>query len=360
MKRCDKRVKNLSKEFPVPDSYHERVDKLLTELQKEEYSVQPPGKKTGFRVACVAGLLCILLIGSFVFSGREVAKAGFFDTFRQNVLGFLGIEQEEKENAGVRSRKEDVVGRSDLMIELDEIVMDEQNIYAVVRITAPTDVEFGEDVTFDYYGFCEGTNYTASKAVPGVRDCTLLETLSQKNAASYVVSISTDEQLKEGKTMTVFFKDLICRETKEEPQVLVEGMWSLSFTAAYTTTEKITVKGTEDTFYSMLGKKILIKKVKLLPLGITIVSDVSEIPSDTLHVSDTRITVKIKMINGTEILVDSPKVEEKGLVSGSSVSEYERKGRVYHKYTGQFEKAVDISKVLGVYVEGCYVPVKAE
>lgn len=71
MKRCDKRVKNLSKEFPVPDSYHERVDKLLTELQKEEYSVQPPGKKTGFRVACVAGVLCILLISSFVFSGRE-------------------------------------------------------------------------------------------------------------------------------------------------------------------------------------------------------------------------------------------------------------------------------------------------
>lgn len=84
-------------------------------------------------------------------------------------LYFLRIGEGESQDFGVESKKENAVSKPELMIELQEVIMDTQNIFAVVKIIAPPDVEFKEEMTFDYFGFCEGTNYNASYVIPGVR-----------------------------------------------------------------------------------------------------------------------------------------------------------------------------------------------
>lgn len=358
MNNFDREIKKLSKKFEVPDTYHRKVDEILETIQED--SVAAPKKRTFVKVAVVLGVLCLIVTGHLFFTSAQVSEASFMQTFKETILGFLGMAEEESKEMGVESERQEAVSKPDLMMELQEVVMDSQNIYAVVKITAPADMEFDKNMTFDYYGFCEGTNYNASKVVPGPRECTLLEVLNgKKNVATYVVSISTDKQIKEGKDVTVFFKDLIPDPTEKIPQVLVEGMWSLTFTASEYDNEKdVTIKGTEEMSYTMLGKEITIKKVKLLPLGLTVVSDMTNIPLDTLHVSDTRFTVRLKMIDGSEKMVDTPDPDTKALTSGSSVSEYQKGDRVLHKYVCQFDKAVDINQVLGIYIEDCYMPLK--
>ncbi|MCH5269090.1 MAG: hypothetical protein J1E62_12240 [Lachnospiraceae bacterium] len=357
MKQFDKEIKKRAKDFQVPDTYNKKVDAILETIQQD--NVSAPKKKTFVNVAIVIAMFCVIVTGYFLFSTARKVEASFLDSFKQTILDFFGMDREESEKLGVKSEKEDAVSKPDLMMELQEVVMDSQNIYAVIKITAPADIEFNESMTFDYFGFCEGSNYNAENAVTGVRDCILLETLKGKpNVATYVLNISTDKQVKEGKEVTAFFKDLIAEPYDSTPDILVEGMWNLTFTASYTSTENITVKGTEDMTYSMLGETISIKKVKLLPLGMTVIMDVSEIPIDILHTSDTRVTVRLKMMDGSEVLVDSPEEGVKIFTDASSVSEYEKKGRVLNKYVCQFPKAIDINQVMGVYIEDCYVSLK--
>lgn len=55
-----------------------------------------------------------------------------------------------------------------------------------------------------------GENYNSADLLPGVTDCKLVEVSERRSgAASYVVSISTTEKLKEDEQMCVFFKDLM-------------------------------------------------------------------------------------------------------------------------------------------------------
>ncbi|MCH5251753.1 MAG: hypothetical protein J1F22_02155 [Lachnospiraceae bacterium] len=353
----DKKIKKSAKKFEVPNTYHEKVDEILETIQED--SVAAPKKRPFVKVAIIIAAVCLIITGYLGLSSASVAEASFLDDFKQTILDFFGMGEEESQKMGVDSTKEKAVSKPDLMFELKEIVMDSQNIYAVVKITAPVNVEFEKSIMFDYFGFCEGSNYNTSKLVPGATECTLLEVLEgKKNVATYVVSISTDKQVKEGKEVTAFFKDLIAGPYVKAPDILVEGMWSLTFTASYTDSENITVKGTKDMNYSLLDTTAAIQKVKLLPLGMTVVSDVSNVPVDTLHTSDTRITIRFKMIDGSEKIVDSPNLQDKTLVNSSGVSEYEKKGKIFHKYVCQFDKAVDINQVLGIYIGDCYVPLK--
>lgn len=357
MRGFDKKIKKLSKEFHVPETYHERVDEIMEMIQEENVCV--PKRRPFVKVAMVMMALCLLITGYLCFSSAKVAEASFLETFKQTILDFFGVGEEDSQKMGIGSEKTEAVSKPDLMIELQEVVMDTQNIYAVVKITAPADVEFKEGMTFDYFGFCEGTNYNVSTVVPGARNCTLLEALDRKkNVATFVVSISTDKQIEENKEVTVFFKDLLAGPYDTSPEVLVEGMWSLSFAASYTTSEDVTVKGTADMEYPFLGTMATVTEVKLLPLGMTIVSDVSNVPADTLNTSDVRVVIRLKMIDGSEKIVDTPVEGEEMLVSSSSFAEYEKEGKSYHKYVCQFEKAIDTSQVLGVYIEDCYVPLK--
>lgn len=357
MTEFDKKIKKLSRELQVPETYHEKVDEVLEKI--EEKNVVVSKKKSVIKVVVVMAALCLMITGFLSFSSPDVAEASFFDTFRESIFDFLGIGEEDSQQMGIESKKEEAVSKPDLMIELQEVVMDTQNIYAVVKVTAPADVELKEGMTFDYFGFCQGANYNASKLVSGARECTLLETLREKkNVATFVVNISTDKQIKEGKEVTVFFKDLIAGPYEDTPQILVEGLWSLTFTSSYTNSEDITIKGTEDMKYSFQNTTAAIKSIKLLPSGMTVVSDVSNVPVDTLHTSDTRLTIRVKMLDGSEKTVDSPEEGEKTLVNNSSITEYEKKGKIYNKYVCQLEKAIDIRQVLGIYVEDCYVPLK--
>lgn len=358
MTKFDKKVKRLSKEFRVPETYHEKVDEILEQIQED--SVAAPQKKAYVKVAVVMAAICLLITGYLCFSSVKVAEASFLETFKQTILDFFGMGEEESQQMGVESEKEDAVSKSDLMIELQEVVMDTQNIYAVVKITAPPNVEFKEGMIFDYFGFCEGTNYNQSTIVSGATSCTLLEVReSKKNVATYVVNVGTDKQIEEGKEVTVFFKDFLDGPQYEEnTKVLVEGMWSLSFTASYTNSKEITVKGTEEMQYSFSYSKADIKKIKLLPLGLTLVSDVSRVDAETRYTTDTRFVIRLKMLDGSEIIVDSPNLEDDCLVSGSSVTNYDKKGHSYQKYVGQFEKAIDINQVIGIYIADYYVPLK--
>ncbi len=357
MTKFDREIKKLSKEFQVPESYHEKVDEILEEIQEDR--VVTPKKKPFVRVAIVMAMFCLIIGGFLFFSGAEVAEASFFETFKQTIMNFFGIDKEESQELGIESEKKEAVSKPDLMMELQEVVMDSQSIYAVVKITAPTDVEFKEGMTFDYFGFCEGTNYNVSSVVPGARGCNVLEVLEgKKNVALFVVDITTDQQIKEGKNVTIFFQDLIAGPYEDKPEILVEGMWSLSFSASYTNSKEITVKGTDDMQYPFAGTTADIKKIKLLPLGLTLVSDVSRVPTDILNTTDTRFTIRMKMIDGSELIVQNTDSEVDCLVNGGSINQYEKKGRTYQEYVGQFNKAIDIDKVLGLYIADYYVPLK--
>lgn len=357
MNRFDKEVKKISKNFQVPDTYHEKIDKLLDTIQED--NAVPPKRKSFVKAVVILVTCCLIITGYMCFSNAEVVEAGFLEIFKQTIMDFLGMSEDDSQKMGIKSEKEESVSKPDLMIELQETLMDSQNIFIVVKITAPPEIEFNEEMTFDYFGFCEGSNYNSSALVPGARDCTVLEVLERKkNVATFVVSISTDRQIEEGKEVTAFFQDLIAGPYEKSPEVLVEGIWSLSFTSSYTDSEEITAACTDDMKYSLLDWTATIEEVRLLPLGMTLVSDVSSVPIDILHTSDTRFTVRLKMIDGSEILVTSPNAEDIMLSGGGSVAEYEEDGKTLHKYVCQFDRAIDTGQVLGVYMEDCYVPLK--
>lgn len=357
MGKFDKKIKKLSKEFQVPESYHEKVDEILESIQEDD--VPAPRSRISLRVAGIVAVCCIVLTGYLCFSGTVVAEAGVFELFRQTILDFFGMGEDESQQMGIESSKENGVSRPDLLIELQEKVMDSQNIYLMVKITAPPDVELNEKVTFDYFGFCEGSNYNAMDVLPGARDCTLLELLEgEKNMATYVLTLSTDQQVEEGKEVTAFFKDLVLDPYGEHPQLLVEGMWSVSFTSSYTVSDDAAVEQAGDTIYSFMGTTATVKDVKLLPLGLTVVSDVSNVPVDELHTANPGITVRLKMADGSEKTVESPDPEETTITSGGSIAEYEEDGKRFHKLTSQFDEPVDTSQVVGVTIEDCYVPLQ--
>lgn len=357
MTAFDREIRKKAKKFQPPEHYHRKIDDMLAQIK--ENTVAAPKRKPFAKAAFFLMAVC-LMIGGFLFvSGTNPVEARILESFKQTILDFLGIDRVESEQNGLESEKKTATGMPDLMMELKEVLMDTQNIYAVVQITAPPSVEFNPEMTFDYYGFCEGTNYNSSGLVPGATECTLLEVLpGKKNVGLFVVSIGTGSQIAEGTEATVFFKDLIAGPYTDTPDILVEGMWNLTFTATLSDSKKITVNGTKDMNYPFAGKTAAVKKIELLPLGLTLVSDVSKISTETLNTTDTRFSIRLKMIDGSEILVDSPDSDTETLIKNSSIEQYEKNGKTYQKYIGQFRKAFDIDRVIGIYLADYYIPLK--
>lgn len=359
MKKFDKEIKKLSKEFQVPDEYHKKVDEILETIVEDE--TPAPKSRISLKVAGIIVMCCIVLIGCLNFYGTVVAEAGIMELFKQTILDFFGLEEEESQQMGIESSREDGISKPDLFIELQEKVMDSQNIYLTVKITAPPDVELNEKVTFDYFGFCEGSNYNAMNLLSGATDCTLLELLEgKKNIGLYVITLCTDQQVEEGGEVTAFFKDLTLDPYGENPELLVEGMWSVSFISEYTVSDDAAVEKTDEAVYSFMGTTATVEDVKLLPLGLTLVSDVSNVPLEELHLNNPGITVRLKMADGSEKTVTSPDPEEAVIASGGSISEYEEEGKRFHKLTCQFEQALDTSQVVGISIEDGYVSLNKE
>lgn len=354
----DREIRKRAKQFQTPEHYHKKVDDVLATIREDH--VAAPKQKPFVKTALLMTVLCVVICGYLFSTDTKPAEAHILESFKQTILDFLGMSEEESERAGIEREKESAISKPDLLMELEEVLMDTQNIYAVVKITAPPDMEFKPGMTFDYFGFCEGTNYNASGLVPGATECTLLDVLPEKkNVGLFVASIGTTSQLAEGTEAVIFFKDLIAGPYTDTPDVLLEGMWSLPFTASLTSAKKLVLKGTKDMKFPFAGKKATVKKIRLEPLGLTLVSDVTGISLETLYTTDTRFPVRLKMIDGSELLLDSPQPEAKTLVKSGSVKPYEKKGRLYQKYVWQFEKALDIDRVLGIYLADYYVPLKS-
>lgn len=358
MTAFDRQIRKKAKEFQTPEHYDRKVDDLLAQIK--ENHVAAPRRRPVAKAALLMMAVCLMAGGFFFLSDTKPAEAHILESFKQTILDFLGMSETESAKAGVVSEQATAVSRPDLLMELKEVVMDAQNIYAVVKITAPPGVEFAPEMTFDYFGFCEGTNYNADALVPGATECTLLDVLpGKKNVGLFVTSISTASQLAEGTESIIFFKDLIAGPYTDTPDILVEGMWSLPFTASLTSAKKLVVKGTRNMKFPFAGKTATVKKISLQPLGLTLVSDVTGTSLETLYTTDTRFSLRLKMIDGSEILLDSPDPKADTLAKSGSVEPYEKKERLYQKYVWQFKKALDIDRVIGIYLADYYVPLKS-
>lgn len=356
MTKFDKMLKELSRNVEIPKEYNQKVDEVLNSLPEKEITHRVNKRviyKRGFVIACcLICLICILKLDTLE------ANANIFESFRLTIMDILHINQEEDpEEIGVESKKTHEESKPDLMLELQETVIDTHNIYMLIKITAPANIAFDKEIAFDYFGFCEGENYNTNNLIGGATDCYLLETMKDKpNIASYVVSITTDQELEADSRATMFVKDLERNPFSDDPEMLVEGIWSISFSVEQTVKENLVITGTPDMTYPFVDTTASLESIELTPLGITIVSDVSNFPFEDLGISDTTIAVKLKMIDGSELLVMTHDPDDVLMIESGS-NEYDQEGgKSYLKNVYAFREMVDINKVVGIYIEDLFVP----
>ena len=259
--------------------------------------------------------------------------------------------------------KHGIAAKKDLMIELEETVIDTHGIYALIKITAPADISFNNNITFDYYGFCEGENYNSDKLIGGALDCYMLERLeSRPNEALYVINLTGDVSRYEGNYVTACFKDLMTNPGGDNSELLVQGIWSVTFQVDNTVRDIIEIDGDmmekENMSFPYINTTAYIVSIEMSPLSISVVSDVSNMPFDELGVSDTTIELRIRMADGSEYLVN-PYREEEDFIADSGESEFNQvDGRSYQKDIYSFKEAVDINKVTGFYVQNIFIPAR--
>lgn len=356
MTEFDKKIKELSKDVDIPASYDEKVNEILQSIaEKEKKTKKKNTRKRAFRVAvCLIGIVCLLSVNMFS------VEAGSFYIFKQTIMDFLNRGMEDDlDEIGVDSNKVYVEGRPDLMLELQETVIDSHSIYLLVKITAPANITFAENVSFDYFGFCKGENYNSDQLLAGAKSCELLEINEEKpNTATYIVSLVFDENLEEGSQVTACFKDLEIDPYSDNPQMLVEGMWSITFQMERTVTDNITIEGNETMTFPYINTTAVLKKIELTPFGIVVLSDVSNFPYDELGISDTTIAIKLKMTDGSEYVIASHVSKEEGFVQSGTRSFREEEGKSYQQDTLEFSNMLDINKVSGIYIEDLYIPVE--
>lgn len=358
MNKFDKNIKKLTQNIEVPVSYNEKVDKVLLDVMKrDEIILEKKGNsRLLFRLA-----VCLLCICCAISLFTIDAQANIFSFFKETIMDFLGrgSTEEEIENMGVDSEKLSVPGKPDLMMELKESVIDSHSIYLLVEMTAPSDIRFEEKTLFDYFCFCKGTNYSVNQLLGGSLSCELLEVSEERpNKATYVVSLVFDEVLEEGSEVTVCFKDLTRDPYSSNPELLIDGVWSLTFFYYPTVTDHIELEGTSDMVFPFIDTTAELMKLELSPFGILVYADVSNFPSDELGVSDTNIAIRLKMIDGSELTVVSHNPEEQGYVQGGSISFSNKEDKTYEQVNLEFTNMVNIGKVVGVYIEDLYIPIK--
>ena len=403
MNKFDKKIKEMAKEIQTPESYNQKVDGLLETLAGREASSaadskgnalhaddkdnalhadsrdntlhadnrdnalhadsgdggsQTGGKGRRRALQLAFCLFCVFLILSVYTIGTQ---ANFFSSFKETIIDFLtGGSNEDPEKLGVGSDQNYAESKPDLIMELSEKVIDSHSIYLLVTITAPNNIQFASNITFDYFCFCWGTNYNVDQLISGATSCELLEVSSDMpNRATYVVSLVTEEELEEEKDICVCFRDLTADPYSGHPTLLVSGVWSLTFPIYRTVTDNIVVECDSFMTFSYVITTAEVTSIELTPLGMVVTSDVSNCPADERAISDTTIEFRLKMIDGSEpiLLSRDPEVDTPLLSSASSYFP-EIDGKTYQQDTLAFSGAVDINKILGVYVEDIYIPVQ--
>lgn len=360
MNKFDRKIKKLIKNIEVPASYDEKVDQVLLDIMKKQETIPEKTKNRRLMPRLAVCLLCILCILSLYTINAE---ANFFTFFKETIMDFLGkgTSEEDLTGMGVESEKLSVSSKLDLMMELQETVIDSHSIYVLVRITAPPGIRFDENTLFDYYCFCKGSNYSVNQLLGGSLSCELLEVNAEHpNIATYVVSLVFDEVLEEGSEVTVCFEDLTRNPYSDSPELLMNGVWSVSFFYHPTVTDHIEIGGTPDMEFAFLNTTAELKRLELSPFGILLYADVSRFPRDDLGISDTNIAIRLKMIDGSELIIVSHDPEKQGYTQGGSISFTDEGEKTYEQVNLEFTSMVNISKVVGVYIEDLYVPVKTE
>ena len=357
MNRFDRDIKKAAKNFKVPESYEKRVEETIQSLSEDDVVFPNERRKKNYKGLLV--FVCVCIICVVLFSTAEVTQAGFLEMFRETIMDFLGIETDKSQTIGVESWKDSAVSKPDVMIELQEKVIDSQNIYLVVKVTAPADVAFQKNIGFDYFAFSEGTNYNAEYLIPGARDCQLLEVLEGKNnIATYIVSISTTQELLEGTEVTAFFKDLVKDPYSDQPELMVEGMWSVTFVVEPTVSEEIQMNGTPIMTYPFLDTTAKLEKLNLTPLGMTITADISEVNYEQLGFADLSTAIHLKMIDNREVVVASHDAEAYTITGSGSYYFEQLDDKILITSTYQFQTPISIAQVSGIYLEDCYLSLK--
>ncbi len=358
MSKFDRKIKKLSKNIEIPASYDEKVDKVLLDIMKKDEAILERKKRSRLVPRLAICFLCILCVASLY---TIDAHADIFSFFKETILDFLGRGNsgEDIANLGVESEKQSVGSKPDLMMELQETVIDSHSIYLLVKITAPTNIRFEENILFDYFCFCKGSNYNVNQLIGGAISCELLEVHEDySNMATYVVSLVFDETLEEGCEVTACFRDLTRDPYSPDPELLVGGVWSLTFYYNPTVTDHISLEGKPDMLFSYINTTAELKGIELSPFGILVRSDVSNFPSDELGISDTTIAIRLKMIDGSELTVVSHDPKERGYIQGGSISFMEEGDKTYQQDNLEFTNMINIGKVVGIYIEDLYVPIK--
>ncbi|MDE5825445.1 MAG: hypothetical protein K2H91_12285, partial [Lachnospiraceae bacterium] len=349
MNKFDRKIRKLTKKIEVPASYDEKVDQVLLDIMKKGELIPEKRKnyQLVFRLAvcllCIFGVLSLYTIN---------AEANFFSFFKETIMDFLGRGNsgEDITGMGVESEKLSVSSKLDLMMELQETVIDSHSIYVLVKITAPPNIRFDENTLFDYFCFCKGSNYSVNQLLGGSLSCELLEVSKEyPNIATYVVSLVFDEVLEEGSEVTVCFEDLTKDPCSSSPELLIDGVWSLSFYYYLTVTDHIELEGTPDMVFPFINTTAELIKLELSPFGIVVYADVSNFPRDELGISDTNIAIRLKMIDGSELTVVSHDPEKQEHIQGGSVSFIDEGEKTYEQVNLEFTNMVNIGKVVGIY-----------
>ena len=364
MTEFDKMMKDNSDKVHIPDGFDNKVKDVLDSLPERDETK----KRSGFRLSVLMAAIIIVAVAALgITAGRS--DANIIDTFKMTLKDILysgegegadGADDKSLKDdpAGIESNTESIKAKRDLMIELNETIIDSNGIYALVQITAPSDVELDNTIGFDYCALCQGTNYSADNLIGGAISCDYFEgTRTRPNVALYVVKFTGDISEYEGKDISVCLKDLTRDPNGEEREVLVEGMWSASFVADKTVRDSVAFTGDEEIDIPYINSTATIEELELTPLGISLTANVSGIPFDQLGVSDTTISLKLIMADGEELII-SPYDEKGRYIVESGESEFDQvDGISYQKDIYSFTEAVDINSVMGVYVQGVFVPV---
>lgn len=371
MNEFDKMMKADSDKVDIPSNYNNRVDGVLNSLPERD--VKPVRRS---RIPIIAAV--VMAVSLFVVTlsvGKVQSNANFFESFKLTLMDIFHIGtgdnnsehgndaeasyQEKADKLGVESRTEEIKAKMDLMMELKETIIDTHGIYVLVQITAPSDIAFNDDISFDYYAFCEGSNYNADNVIGGAISCSFLERRkSSPNVVLYVMELTGDIGQYMGKDISACFKDLTVNPNGDDREVLVEGIWSISFVADSTVREGIEISGDGEISFPYISTTASIMKLEMTPLGLSMTSDVSNMPFDELGVSDTTISLRIRMVDGTEYVL-SPYEDSERYIVDSAESEFDQAdGISYQKDIYSFSSPIDIDRVLGFYVQDVFVPVQ--
>lgn len=352
----EKNLKEDCENMQVPEAYSRRVQETLEQLPEKEKPRKKIYRTFAFRFACILVLaVCLVLYGS------RSASANIFADFTKTLLNYFHIgENDEGDNSGVESGTEEAVSRPELNIRLKETVVDKNCIYALVDVTFPMEVDFTKNVGFEYFAFCRGESYNADDLIGGATDCALFEVRPNSNhEATYVVSITTTQNIEDGESVMVYFQDFSLNPFGEEPEKLVEGMWKLSFTAEYTVADEVLIEGDREMAVPYIDKTAYVQGIRMTPLGMTLDLDVTEVPEEVINVSDSRVRVSLLLIDGREILLMSHDFEEEVFVSASETVFDNKDGRLYASMHYEFAETIDLNKVAGVYLEDVFIPARA-